>query len=170
MKTIILHGENTQKSYDRLTKFINEAKRRDWEILYDQVSSTPSLFGKERLSVIRDYKLFNQKIKFNGTLVIYSDRDLPVAFLKTLPTDAKIEKYDLTKTIWKFLNRPTISGLHEVIKTEAIEFVFAMLARTLKRQKKFDLISELARIDIESKTGQVDLTLALDLFIVKHLE
>lgn len=170
MKVICLHGDDTTKSYARLTKFIDSAKSRNWEILYDQVVPTGSLFGQERLIILKDYKLYSSKLKFNGTLVIYHESKLPAVFLKSLSPDSKLEQYDLPQLLWSFLNKPTVRTLHEVTKNNPLEFVFIMLYRNLKKKKRYDLVTKMAQIDIDYKTGKVDLPLALDLFISKHLE
>src|SRR3990170_5746512 len=109
MKIIILHGEDTLRSYERLTRFTGVARRRGWEVLYDDLSVTPSLFGAERLIVIRDVRLINSKIlnvldKIKGTLVVYSEADLPAAFLKIFSPTSRKEKFDLPKVIWQFLD------------------------------------------------------------------
>lgn len=167
MKIIILHGEDTNKSYQRLTKFIDTAKSRDWEIIYDEVSATSSLFGNQRLFVIKDYRILPKNLnKLEGTLVIYHEGNLPVTILNKYK-DAKVEKFDLPKIIWKFLDHPTVKLLHDLIKKEPIELVFHLFA---KRFRKTKYVSELAQMDYESKTGKVDLFLSLDLFIAKHLE
>lgn len=167
MKTIVLHGEDTLKSYERLKKFIDEAKKRNWEILYDNLSETPSLFGQKRLIILRDFKLFTKKF-FDGTLVIYHEGTLPVAFLKSLK-EPKVEEFKLPKIIWKFLDNMTINGLHELVKTQAVEYVFAMIVWKMKKTKP-NLISKLAEIDYLAKTGKVDLLLSLDLLLLKHIK
>lgn len=169
MKIIILHGEDTLKSYARLKQFIEVAKKRNWEILYDDISITPSLFGNERLTIVRDYKLL-QKNTVEGTLVIYHEGTLPVTFLKTLPIDTKIEEFKLPKLLWNFLDNMSIRSFHEIIKTEAVEFVFIMIAWKFKKDKKYNLISKLADIDYEVKTGKADLISSLDLMFIKELE
>lgn len=166
MKIIVLHGQDTVKSYERLTKFVETAKARDWEIIYDDIPATSSLFGKEQLIVLRDYKLYSSKSKFSGTLVIYHAGDIPSLFLKKL-TDSKVERFDIPKILWRFLDHPSVKLLHEVIKKESIELVFHLFAKRLRRTK---YVSELAQIDYEAKTGKADLLLSLDLFIAKHLE
>ncbi len=204
MKIIILHGDDTQKSYLRLTKFIDEAKKRNWEILYDEVSATPSLFGVERLIVIRDIKLLTKKIlntlsKIPGTLVVYETSSIGQTVLKTFPKESKVEKYDLPKIIWNFLDTLQLSTLHELIKNEPIEFIFALISKRIrdlywikidskslpyqswqvsKLKKQSDkytegelkiILEELARIDVEVKTGKTDLTSSLDLLFVKYI-
>lgn len=167
MKIIILHGEDTNKSYQRLIKFTEAAKARGWEIIYDEVVATPSLFGKQRLFVIKDYRILPKNLdKLEGTLVIYHEGNLPASVFKKFK-EARVEKFDLPKIIWKFLDKPSVKLLHEVIKKEPIELVFHLLAKRLRKTK---YVSELAQIDYEAKTGKADLLLSLDLFIAKHLE
>jgi hypothetical protein len=205
MKIIVVHGDHTTKSYVRLTKFLEAAKKRSWEIIEDKIETTPSLFGKERLIVFRGYlKLSPDDIKnlakFPGTLIIYHEGVIPQLFLKKLPKDAKIENFDLPKIIWGFLDAPTPILLHEVIRHEPVEFVFALLAKRfrdlywalekaeslpyqgwfavkLKKQaarysasQLKEIISKLAEIDIDVKTSKADLLSALDFLLITKLE
>ena len=141
MKIIVLHGEDTGKSQERLRKFTDEAKKRGWELLYDEVAATPSLFGTGRLTVIRDYKLVTPKIlksltKITGTFVIHHTNNLPQTFLKTLPKDTKVEEFKLPKLIWSFLEHlypgnsdACIKEFHRIIETDPPEFVFSVIAK-----------------------------------------
>ena len=108
MKIIILHGDSTIKSYERLMKFIEIAKKRNWEIITNEFPNTPSLFGTDRLKVYRDYKLLNLRDiknfnRFEGTLVIYHNGVLPQTFLKQMPKDFTMEKFELPKLLFVFL-------------------------------------------------------------------
>lgn len=205
MKIIILQGNDTVRSYERLTKFIDVAKSRNWEIIYDDLGVSQSLFGAEKLIIIRNIKLITQKNlnvleKIDGNLVIYSETKVSTSITKILPKDTKTENFDLPKIIWSFLDNITIKGLHEVIKTEPLEFVFAMIAKRIKEiywariapdslplqqwqlqklKKQFNhvsdeklkiIIEKLAQMDADSKTGQGDLLLSLDLLIVRDLQ
>lgn len=132
MKIIVLHGEDNGKSYERLTKFIDEAKKRNWEIVNDVVEETPSLFGTEKLVIFRDYKKIGKKElltaeKIPGTLVIYHSGNIPVTFIKTLPKTTKIEKFEPAKLIWKFLDTFDIKTFQNVVETEAVELVFSLI-------------------------------------------
>lgn len=204
MKIIILHGDNTPKLYERLNKFIEVAKKRGWDI-NDEISRTPSLFNKESLTIIRKYNLISKSdirniVKAPGTLVIYHEGNIPKLFLKELPKDAKIEEFKLPKLIWNFLDNISVKLLHEVIKTEPIEFVFSVLAKRfrdlywvkisedslpyqpwqiskLKRQAQkyttrevVQIINKLAEIDVKVKTSKADLISELDLLLIKSLE
>lgn len=205
MKTIVVHGEHITKSYARLSKFLETAKARDWEIVEDKIETTPSLFGKERLFVFRGYqKLTKTDIKtltkFPGTLVIYHEGTIPQVFLKTLPKDTRTELYELPKLIWGFLDNPKVKLLHQIIKNEPVEFIFALLAKRfrdlywvitdpktlpyqnwqiarLKKQAEkhtarevAQIINELAEIDIKVKTSKADLLPALDFFLITKLK
>ncbi len=138
MKIIILHGDNTYKSYERLTKFLDEAKKRGWEIINDEISQTPSLFNIERLTIVRKYNLLSPRkdipniLKAPGTLVIYNEGAIPQTFLKELPKETKIEEFKLPKIIWNFLDNISVKLLHEVIKKEPIEFVFSVLSKRFR--------------------------------------
>jgi hypothetical protein len=144
MKIIVLHGEDTEKSYERLVKFMESARSRNWEIITDQFPATPSLFGVERLIVYRDFKLLSQTdikkfTKFDGTLVIYHQAVLSQAFLKSLPRDTKIEKFDLPKLLYVFLEsispgneKKSVKILHDLTRNTVVELVFYMLCRHLR--------------------------------------
>jgi DNA polymerase III delta subunit len=181
------------------------AKSRGWEIINDQVEATSSLFSPGRLVIYRDWrKLGKREVKnlsrLTSTLVIYHEGIIPVSFIRNLPRETKIERYDLPKFVWKFLDSPTLKGLHEVLENEPAEFVFAILAKRfrdlywvltdpktlslpdwqqarLKKQasaftpeKLKAMIGELAEIDLKVKTSKSDLLSALDFFFVSKLK
>lgn len=205
MKIIVLHGDYTFKLYERLNKFIEAAKKRGWEIVNDEINQTPSLFNIERLTIVRKYNLISKKdvpniLKIPGTLVIYNEGTIPQTFLKELPKDTKVEEFKLPKIIWNFLDNISVKLLHEVIKTEPIEFVFSILSKRfrdlywvktspetlpyqswqigkLKRQAQkyttrevVQIINKLAEIDIKVKTSKAELISELDLLLIKSLE
>lgn len=206
MKIIVLHGDYTTKLYERLNKFIETAKKRGWEIINDEISQTPSLFNKETLTIVRKYNLLSLRkdisniLKIPGTLVIYNEGNIPQIFLKILPQDAKIENFKLPKIIWNFLDNISVKLLHEVIKTEPVEFVFSVLSKRFRdlywaktdvgsmiydswRIKKLQrqaqkyttrevvqIINKLAEIDIKVKTSKADLISELDLLLISKLE
>lgn len=72
MKIILLHGEDTIKSYERLKKFIDTAKNRSWEVVnvdqsptsFEETLSSTSLFGNERFFILRDIKKLVKKSRF----------------------------------------------------------------------------------------------------------
>lgn len=157
MKVIVLHGDDTDKSYKRLSTFMDAAKKRGWEIITDEFPNTPSLFGIDRLIIFRDYKLLTKNdIKnfamFDGTLVIYHNSILPQTFLKLMPQDFKMEKFELPKILFTFLDsfypgnsKHCLSLLHDLTKNTATELVFFMLSRHLK---------DLYLVSIDPKTTQ----------------
>ncbi len=156
MKIIILHGDDTEKSYKRLSKFIEVAKARSWEISYidesnqtfEEVLNTPSLFGNERFFILKDVKKLGKKEmewlrkKYSdllGNLIIYSDKVLNITTLKSFPKEIKIEEFKLPILLWKFLedlipgnSNSEVQKLHKIIEREPVEFVFSLIARHLK--------------------------------------
>jgi hypothetical protein len=144
MKIIVLHGDDSVKSYERLMKFVDVAKKRNWEIVTDEFPNTPSLFGTDRLIVYRDFRLLTPRDiknfdRFDGTLVVYHEGILPQIFLKHMPKDFKMEKFELPKLLFVFLeslypgnSKRPLKLLHELTGTSAVELVTFMLARHLK--------------------------------------
>jgi DNA polymerase III delta subunit len=144
MKTIALHGENTEKLYQRLTQFIGAAKKRDWEIIYDQVPNTPSLFGNERLVIYRDIsKITKQDLRYieklEGTIVFYHEGTMSPTFLKSLPANSKVEEFKLPKLIWTFLEHiypgnagQVVREFHKIIEKDTPEFIFSQIARQFR--------------------------------------
>lgn len=181
MRIIVLHGDDTQKSYERLMVFINEAKKRSWKITEFSIEEieNQSLFGEECFYILKDYKLLDKKTiekikKYNGNLIVYTAGSHPAIHLKMLNSD-KTEKFELPQLLWKFLDNMTVKGLHELTKTQAVEYVLAMMAWKFKQNYLKNptpnsslLISRLAQIDIKSKTGKADLLLSLDVFLLKN--
>lgn len=157
MKIIVLHGDNYEASYERLMKFVNVAKKRNWEIITNEFPNTPSLFGTERLLIYRDFSLLSKKDignfdRFDGTLVIYHEGVLPQTFLKLMPANFKMEKFELPKILFVFLesfypgnSTRCLKLLHDLTKTEAVELVFFMLGRHMK---------DLYWVSVDSKTSQ----------------
>lgn len=181
MRIIVLHGDDIEKSYSRLTVFINEAKKRNWKItdFSLQEIENQGLFGEECFFLLKDYKVLDKKTierlkKYSGNLIVYTAGLHPAVALKQLNAD-KIEKFELPQLLWKFLDNMTVSSLHELIKTQAIEYILAMMAWKFKQnylknpsEKNKRLISELSEIDVNSKTGKSDLVSAITLLLVRE--
>jgi hypothetical protein len=141
MKIIVLHGEDTTKSYARLTKFFDTAKSRGWDIITDQIPNTPSLFGTERLIVYRDYRLLTANDiknfdRMDGTLVVYHTGDIPLTFIKKMPKDFKMEKFDVPKVLFAFLEglypgnaANSLKLLNTIVQTDPVELVFFFVAK-----------------------------------------
>jgi DNA polymerase III delta subunit len=156
MKIIVLHGDDGKKLYARLTKFIETARDRSWEVGYlddptlsiqEQLSSS-SLFNAERFFIIRDIKRIGKKElrwiakkskDLSGNLIIYHEGYIPVSFLKSLPKDVKVEEYKLPVILWTFLDGlypgntvKSIDRFHKLIEKEAPEFIFTLIAKLFR--------------------------------------
>jgi DNA polymerase III delta subunit len=157
MKVILLHGDHSLDSYNRLQKLVQVAKERGWEIIKTGSSdnltlpekfTTSNLFEGERLYVVENLAKikkaelvwFKKNIqRLSGTTIIYHGNTITNNFLKLIPKASKIEEYKLPKLIFKFLesfwpgnSTNSIKLLHEVIKSESPEFVFNLLSRHLR--------------------------------------
>ncbi len=156
MKIIALHGDDERKLYERLSKFIETAKGRSWEVAYlddaavsiqEQLSSS-SLFGSERFFVVRDITRLGKKElgwinrksgDLSGNLIIYHEGYISQTILKSLPKETKIEEFKLPVVLWSFLDNlyPGNSGksivqFHQLIEKEAPEFIFTLIAKLFR--------------------------------------
>lgn len=155
MNIIVLHGDNTKKSYERFRKFVDVGKKRGWEVaridpknsFSEQIVSV-GLFEKERLMILENINLLSKKdfewLKrktndLSGTLIIYHRTFIPKRTINQLPKNHKAEEFTLPKLIWKLLDsfypsnaRSILKLLHSVVETENIEFVFALISRQLR--------------------------------------
>ena len=157
MKIIVLHGDNIEKIYERLQKFIKEAKKRGWDIArispsanlsLPEILTGESLFNSESLYIWENFsKLRRRELEWlkkkssrvEGTLVIYNQGFIHKSTLNSLPAHKKIEEHTLPKLIWKFLDsfypkntKNCLKLLRQVVKHDPEEFVFALLARHLR--------------------------------------
>lgn len=156
MKIIILHGDDTVKSYARLQKFVDVARERSWEVAYlddssqsfEESLSANSLFGGERFFILKDIKKLGKKettwlnkkyADLSGNLIIYHEGILNVTFIKSLPKESKIEEFKLPVLLWNFLDglipgsaEKSIKTLHKIIEKQPIEFVFSLIAKQFR--------------------------------------
>lgn len=156
MKIIILHGDDSEKSYQRLGTFVETAKARSWEVKFidaddrqsiTEILSSTSLFSTERFFIIKDHRMIRVKdidwINKNqdgleGTLVIYSKGTIPVTILKKFKVIHKTEEYKLPKIIFQFLesfypkNKNLIQLFTTLAEKDSAEFAFALLSRHLR--------------------------------------
>ena len=156
MKTVILHGDDTEKSYARLRKFIDVAKERSWEVAYldegnqtfKEILTGMSLFGSQRFFILKDVKKLAKKdyewLKKNcanlaGTLIVYSNSTLNATAIKSFPSESKVEEFKLPVLLWNFLDglypgnsTREVEVLHKIIEKQPIEFVFSLMAKHFK--------------------------------------
>lgn len=156
MNIIVLHGEDSAKSYLRLVKFIDTAKKRSWEVIYtdqtgmllEETLSASSLFQKERFFIHRDVKKLGKKElawlnknadSVSGTLIIYHGDLLSATLLKSMPKNIKIEEFKLAKIIWNFLDNiypgnseSVLKTFHKILETDPPELVFSLIAKQLR--------------------------------------
>lgn len=156
MKIIILHGDDTGKSYARLKKFIDVARSRSWEVAYmdesdqsfEEMLSASSLFGNERFFIFKDVKKLGKKefawlnkkyTELSGNLIVYNEGTLNASALKSFPKEAKIEEFKLPVLLWNFLDNLipgrgdlSVKSLHKILEKSPVEFVFSIIARHLK--------------------------------------
>lgn len=153
MKIIILHGDDTEKSYARLKKFIDVARSRSWEVSYidesgqsfEEILSAASLFGSEQFFILKDIKKLGKKeviwlnkkyTELSGNLIVYSDTTLNATTLKSFPKDSKVEEFKLPVLLWNFLDNLVpgkseylVKTLHKIVERQPVEFVLTLIAK-----------------------------------------
>ncbi len=157
MNIIYLTGENEPKLKDRLDKYLEHAKKKNWPVerfspdvkrSLGEFLSSGSLFANDRLFIVEDSRAlfpkdFSWLSKNNETLSGYlimvdvgrgSER-----IIKSLPGKTKIEEFPLPRLIFSFLDafypgnlKTAIKTLKEVEVSQPVEFIFSLLARHLR--------------------------------------
>lgn len=157
MKVIVVHGDHTEKSYERIAKFIDVAKKRGWKIErlsgkdtenLPEVLSSASLFNEQRLFIVEEVAKTPKKqlewIKtrakdLSGNLVIFNEGHLADSVLKHLPKPDKTEVFKYPKIIYKFMesfypgNAETcLKILYSFKERNAAEYILAVLSGHLR--------------------------------------
>ena len=156
MKILLIHGDNTFESYQRLNIVLTNSKDKGYRIEiiennkanFQERINTKSLFREktvfllEKISILKknDFNWIKKNISINDLfLIIYNDGSLGKTIINSLPKDTKVEEYKLPQLLWKFLDsfypgndRKTLQLLNECVKNNPIEFIFSMLSRHMK--------------------------------------
>jgi DNA polymerase III delta subunit len=128
MKTVLIHGDDTAKSYTRYKQILSVTKKRGWEIVMLEKSdklnleehlSAGALFDgedgyfTEKLFVLNKPKDIHSKTfdwirknaqNLNSNLLIYLNSPAPATLIKQLPRDTTKEVFMLPKLLFKFLD------------------------------------------------------------------
>lgn len=179
---IILHGDNQVVSRQALLaaregKPVLEFMGSDLSLdpLVNAVE-TDSLFGQANTVIIEG--IFSQRVSVNKKTIVeylesHQNSDIIIWESKDVSTQLKnfknIQKFDLPKYIFNFLDNPTISGLHQVLQTMPAEQILASLGTRAHKRANIKWLQKLLTIDYQLKTGNLpyDLTTALELWCAK---
>ncbi len=179
---LILHGDNqiasrqallTAKEGRPILEFMGSNLSLDQLV---NAVETNSLFGQANTVVIEG--IFSQRVSSNKKSITeylesHQDSDIIVWESKDISSQVKnfknIQKFDLPKYIFSFLDNPTIPGLHQVLQTMPPEQILASLATRAYKRVNTKWLQELLVIDYKLKTGALpyDLTTALELWVAK---
>jgi hypothetical protein len=157
MKLIVLHGENVIKSYERLTKFIETAKKRDWEIyeykkengFIGNILRSQGLFESSKLITVYGFSTLTKadilwlkdNSEVDATVVVYVEgKLLTKTQINSLQKGVVEEAFPLPKKVWALIDsiypgnsNRAIGLLSNVVPTEApVELVVALVARQLR--------------------------------------
>lgn len=181
---LIIHGEDQIASRRaflavKQDKQIRELSGED-SILSDVINATrgESLFGGEALVLMEN--LFSSRPSARKTEVIdylqnnfgldiyiWESKDVSTQ-LKSFPANI-IQKFDLPKAIFAFMDHPTVDLLHQCLRSMPIEQIFASLVTRFYKQEKTNELLALLDLDYKNKTSQLpyDLAVGLELYIMK---
>jgi DNA polymerase III delta subunit len=157
MNIIILYGENEPLLQERLGRYLEHAKKKNWQIerfnsdskgSLAEFLSSGNLFAKDRIFIIdeaqtllpKDFAWLNKNNdSLPGYLIAVAGGRPNAKLLKSLPKKAKLEEFKLPKLIFTFLDSfypgntsKVIRILKEMEKTQPVEFVFTLLARHMR--------------------------------------
>src|SRR4030042_6905433 len=156
MKILLIHGDNTFESYQRLNIVLTNSKDKGYRIEiiennkanFQERINTKSLFREktvfllEKISILKknDFNWIKKNISINDLfLIIYNDGSLGKTIINSFPKDTKVEEYKLPQLLWKFLDsfypgniRKSLQLLNKCVKNNPIEFIFSMLSRHMK--------------------------------------
>lgn len=225
MNIIILQGNNSFTIQKRLSEILRDARKKGIEVQrldglkhsdFKNMLSSQSLFAKEQLFLLKgvknissdEFKWIREKLATKaGDIIITSEVVIANKIPASVASLCKIETYQVPQTLFKFLDSfypknatSCLKMLHQLEKTEPMEFVFSLLAkhvrdlywvsldasaipypswRVLKLEKQSsmftvqllrNIIKELSDIDIKVKTSRASLFASLDLLIIRRLE
>lgn len=151
MKITVIYGEDAINARRRFSVIVDTIHKRGWEVvsvegdkqtIVEKLTHT-SLFGDNQLFTIENAKLLDTKTlewlgkhaeSFTGNLLIYHEGSIPIKTLNVLKKTAKLEKFDLPKTIFVFLenlvpgnSHKSMQDLHKLVEREPVELVFALM-------------------------------------------
>lgn len=137
---------------------------------------TNSLFGQANSVIIEG--IFFQRPSANKKILteyleLHQGSDIIIWESKDVTSQLKnfknIQKFDLPKYIFSFLDNPSVSGLHQVLQTMPVEQILASLGTRAYKRVNTKWLQELLTIDYKLKTGALpyDLTAALELWCAK---
>lgn len=158
---IIIHGEDSNKSYQRLISLTEELQNKQFEVITHDIQEleitllrqelgSSGLFGSSKCFVFKNILSSNKSknkdkiietinLATSHEIIIWENKAVSVSALKSFP-QAKVESFAISPVIFKFLdslrpgNTKNILLSWKKMQEEGIEpeFVFAMLVRQIK--------------------------------------
>jgi len=155
MKTILLHGEDTQKSYERLLAFIDSAKKRKMLVIrvgkgkedLSGIIKSQGLFAQAQLVIVYglstlkrdDYDLIKKSTDDKTTIVVYEEKQLTPVSISKLGKETHVESFFLPKILFTFLENlypknydRTKNYLDKLLENNEAEFIYLMIIRFFK--------------------------------------
>lgn len=183
---LILHGENQVESRRQLqlAKQGQQTVEFGPDVNLDQLIpavESASLFGSSNTVIIENVfsarpsseqrAVINYLIRHQDqAVIVWEGKDVSA---KVKDFDPRlVQRFDLPKYIFAFLDHPTVSSLHQVLETMPAEQVLASLATRAHKRANTRWLNDLLAIDYAQKTSQApyDLATALELWVAKNVK
>ncbi|CAN5320650.1 hypothetical protein BH10PAT1_BH10PAT1_3200 [soil metagenome] len=151
MRISLVHGEDNAKAYNRYRELIDQSKKKGFEIvqitdIHNIVSQSlfedKIVFTLEKANKIKlnGWKWLGKNApKYNSNLLIYWEGEAGAVVIRNFPKDSKIERFDLPKIIFNFLDsfypgnsKQVLKLLNELVVQQPIELVFHLLVRHVR--------------------------------------
>ncbi len=156
MKITLIHGDDSTKARDRFLKIIEALKKRGWndvnlassDSISQKVLFPNSLFTENILYIVENFnkipvseikKIKDKESNFSSNILFWQSGSAKETLIKELPRNTNIEKFDLPKNLFIFLDsffpknsQNAIKLFHNLIEIESVELVFAMLSRLIR--------------------------------------
>lgn len=150
MKIVVLHGDDTDKTYKRFSTILNGVKKKGWNVeeidIKDDIKNklvNSSLFESNILYTVKNAEKIDKQTlawlsenhqKFDSQILLYSSKKLSATYLKNLPKSAKYEIFEKPVLLWKFLDsiypgnsKNSLKFFTQLTKTEAVELLISLI-------------------------------------------
>lgn len=222
MKIVLIHGDNRTKAQERVRAIVDGVHKKGWKVErldknanLGEVFMSNTLLPETKLCIYEGVSnikkeqiewLKNNHDKIDGSFLLVNNGDAPKRVLQPISKLITEEHFGYPKILFNFLeaiapgrDKQALKLFHELIETESVELVLAMMGRHFRdlylakhypesisgpdwRKKKLisqanifpqgkieDLINKLAIADHGSKSGGPDLLTSLDVLLVREL-
>ena len=222
MKIVLIHGDNRPKVQERVRTIVDGVRKKGWKIArvnkdanLAETFMSNTLLPESKLCIFEGVSnlkkeqvewLKENAMNIDGSFLIVHNGDAPKKILQPIAKQLTEEYFTFPKILFKYLETiapgkapNALKIFHELVETESVELVSAMMGRHFRdlywvkidpdtvelpgwRVKKLTaqantftveklerVMEQLASADYASKSGGVSLLTSLDLLLMREL-